>query len=101
MKEAIQKAIIGGYGFRKTGKMFSEMLDEEHLLDPEFWQCLGKALGFEPKKVPETGRIYLTSPYGYALDKQVNWWEYTMHRFIDHLAEGKDVDEFFKDLLTN
>lgn len=45
------------------------------LLDPLFWQALSKSEGY--------GKTY-----------QMEIW----HRFIDHLAEGKDINSFFEEL---
>ena len=57
-------------------------------LDPLFWQALGKALGWN--KID-------------AADWQdgVPTWKNQWHRFIDHLAEGKDTTQFWDDLLAN
>lgn len=67
-------------------------------LDPLFWQALGKSLGW--------GGLMFCPVCGSGLgcdadEKFSKKWEYQMHRFIDHLIEGKDADSFFKELLTN
>lgn len=49
-------------------------------LDPLFWQSLGKAMGW----------IYLSDTPEH--------WKKEWHRFIDHLAEGKDAESFFESL---
>lgn len=111
MEEAIKKAIEAGYiGTQVTEKTWSgintdtlKKFPQLVLLDPLFWQALQKTQpSWRRKKATngkEVGKIVLRSPFGYALDKNVEWWEYTMHRFIDHLAQGKSADSFFKDLL--
>lgn len=107
MKEAIQKAIEGGYKLpndtdysasyvkiknvrgRTTDFVFGQFGSQclgtiptaDILLDPLFWQALGKAMGWE-----------------FRSDHKEPWKK-EWHRFIDHLAEGKDVESFFKDLL--
>jgi hypothetical protein len=43
----------------------------EHLQDPDFWKALS------------TSR------------NDVNAWRFHWHRFIDHLADGKDAESFF------
>lgn len=53
-----------------------------YYLDPNFWQSLGKALGWEYKS---------DSP---------EHWKLEWHLFIDHLADGKDSESFFNDLLV-
>src|SRR5437667_11438944 len=45
----------------------------EHLHDPDFWKALATARKWE----------------------DVNAWRFHWHRFIDHLADGGDVDSFF------
>jgi hypothetical protein len=45
----------------------------EHLQDPTFWKALGKARSWQ-----DTGA-----------------WLFHWHRFIDHIAFGKDVESFF------
>ena len=58
-------------------------------LDPSFWRSLAKAMGWgDPDEIP-TGEI--NNPICPA-------WLEKWHRFIDHLAEGKTAEEFFKEL---
>ena len=45
----------------------------EHLHDPDFWKALAKARKWE----------------------DANAWRFHWHRFIDHLADGKDAESFF------
>ena len=47
----------------------------EHLQDPTFWKALGKARSW-----------------------QAGAWLFHWHRFIDHIAFGKDVESFFYNL---
>lgn len=67
---------------------------EETFLDPAFWQALGRALGHS--EATEHGKLLLYSPTGTALAKKIGWGEYTMVRFVDHLATGKTPASFFK-----
>lgn len=60
----------------------------EIFLDPLFWQALGKALGW--KEHPKYDGTRQISPA----------YEWYMHRFIDHLIEGKDAESYFEALLT-
>ncbi len=96
MEQAIKKAIQeGGYGkrnYRWNDDTIEErnlpfLEKEEILLDPLFWQALGKAEGWEK----DGSDTYFS-----------NWtsWQYYWHRFIDHLAEGKSADSFFEELLS-
>jgi hypothetical protein len=45
----------------------------EHFHDPDFWKALARGRKWE----------------------DVNAWRFHWHRFIDHLADGKDVESFF------
>jgi len=44
----------------------------EHLHDPDFWKALATARKWE----------------------DVNAWRFHWHRFVDHLADGKNADSF-------
>lgn len=84
MKEAISRAIEGGYedaSISPTGVVYPN--ENRVLLDPLFWQCLGKALGWDAGNYSEDENSYKGE------------WEKVWHRFINHLAEGKSADEFF------
>jgi hypothetical protein len=50
----------------------------EHLQDPTFWKALGKARSWQ----------------------DIGAWLFHWHRFIDHIAFGKDVESFFKTCKT-
>jgi hypothetical protein len=67
---------------------------EETFLDPAFWSALGRALGHGD--ATEHGKLLLYAPTGSALAKKIGWGEYTMVRFVDHLATGKSPASFFK-----
>lgn len=95
METAIKKAIEGGYQSWVFG---GDTVHAPHcnffsiiLLDPLFWQCLGKAEGWNPvgETVPswDGGRVL----HG----EWLSYW----HSFINHLAEGKEVESFFNELL--
>jgi len=99
IEETIQKAIDGGYtvGWFKPSSvksvedgeityLSSDFLPVKEklakvLISPLFWQSLGKAMGW-----------WGTNSNG--KEQWVNKW----HRFIDHLAEGKDAESFFSNL---
>jgi hypothetical protein len=48
-------------------------------LDPLFWQALGEARRWR---------------------KDTDAWRWFCHRFIEHLAEGEDAENFFEELLV-
>lgn len=58
--------------------------------DPAFWQALGKARGWKTYK---KNKIKVVRVADFEDEWKTNW-----HRFIDHLAEVKDSESFFKDL---
>ncbi len=115
MKNAIKKAIEGGYLeeeitsiSEQNGKWYftisiqTRLLSrtpEEILLDPKFWQALGKAEGWA--RYTEYGGRKERKIYEDECVKN-GWiiWEMQMHYFIDHLIEEKPIDEFFEKLLN-
>lgn len=94
MNEAIRIAIEkGGYEMpeRNSGDRYGSGSEDDiskALLDPLFWQALGKARGWSIRENDRRGQ-----------EKGINEWLYHWHRFIDSLAAGEDVDLFFNDLL--
>lgn len=89
---------------------------EKYLLDPLFWKALGTAEGFNP-----TAKILMCTGCGVALRwneeptidgkhggkngcgsdiyEYQGQWLIEWHRFIDQLAEGKDIESFFNGIL--
>lgn len=69
------------------------LFDETHFLalcsKKEFWQALGKSLGWFQDDCKGRKHIYRTC------------WRCEWHSFIDHLAKGKDPNSFFADLIKN
>jgi hypothetical protein len=51
----------------------------EHLHDPDFWKALATARKWE----------------------DANAWRFHWHRFIDHLADGKDCESLFRRLMKS
>lgn len=85
METAIKKAIEEGYVSVKDNtqaeydykvKIFTENW-EKVVLQPLFWQALGKALG----------------------GVKTHAWKTIWHRFIDALSEGQTAEDFFSKLL--
>ncbi len=107
IQEAVEMAITrGAYSPKIT--LEHEAYPARILLDPAFWQCLGKAqrwpaffhrgepaseklLAWCKKREEETGEPYL----GQVLTPS---WLHYWHRFIDHLAENQDPESFFSSL---
>jgi hypothetical protein len=93
IREALEKAVDRGY--RVEQKDFLLKLPEFALcqvwLDPLFWQCLGKAMGWEEVEMSDPHR---------AVNGKAEWHN-NWHRFIDHISESKDAESFFANLLQN
>lgn len=106
--EAIQKAFKNGWRHNRIGEMKSMgqqgakalllSLGYEFLLDPLFWQALGKAMGWSKLVVV---------PYDVTSMAEKEWqikfhtipeWQYRWHRMIDHLANGGTIKSFFETL---
>ena len=94
MKNAIKLAIEGGWDERRWYENHTHICSAI-FLDTLFWQALGKAMGWE--KVVET---HVTDSGKRLTPVLIPSWHYQWLRFIDHLAEGKDADEFFTNLLA-
>ena len=123
IKLAIQKAIEGGwkdyvnFWQREDGSFalckVKDVCYEDYSInditnDPLFWQCLGKALGqseFDKRCIssvrgkPKLWDIQAKSIISSPNHNTIYLWLYHWHRFIDWLAEEKDIEEFFKKLL--
>lgn len=122
LQQAIQKAIEGGY--EPQDKIFSIRKDDSQysfrqilvntepettnggialpfwgyekmlFLDPLFWQALGKSLGWNPEN-----SIHYLESLGISQDGLCcPDWLYHWHRFIDKLASGRTIEEFFQEL---
>lgn len=87
MQNAIKKAIEGRYPFTLDINDDNDL--KFPLLDPLFWQCLGKSLELEG------------STYSWQKDGEKKWLT-LWHRFIDYLADGENnIDGFFNNLINN
>jgi hypothetical protein len=102
----IEDAIKGGW---KTSKNWHKWMGDylmvcddgdgnipvsEILLDPLAWQSVGKTRGWEPY-----------APYDMTAGEQeyIGEWVERWHEFIDHLADGKSIEEALSktDVTTN
>ena len=106
-KEAIQKAVDSGYKYRNKDLRYDANLDEWYVddsdggylvlsenlffIDPEFWKCLGMAMKWCSGVELPNGlcnncrRLFCDSS-----------WLHHWHNFIDTLAEGKTIDDYFE-----
>ena len=105
IQDAIKKAIKGGY--KDDGFVLdSGVMDYSHcFLNPQFWQCLMKNLN-KDRAIPwelvceDCGTT--TSDCECQMSgrgaRRIPLWKYQWHSFIDHLASGKTVEDYFKNL---
>ena len=112
IREAVEKGGFPGGFHPKTGNpvLFDEdgedyvIGKEEVLLMPEFWSALGRARGWEDE--PSickgcqtlgigTGNHMMACPIKHRTGGVMKNW----HRFIDKLASGGTVEEFFSTLV--
>ena len=106
MNDAIKRATDADYKYHGDNLIYDDNLDQfcvtdgdggffairsEILLDPLFWQALGKAEGW-------TNNTEIILSYEPTVQKMATW-HFQMRCFINHLAEGKDIDSFFTQLL--
>ena len=82
-EQAIKKAIEGGFE-QAHSHYADERIQALVFLDPSFWQSLAKAMDWKGESI---------------IDMRLNWLDH-WHRFIDHLTDGKDAENFFKELLN-
>ena len=73
----------GSFHFGSAKKYSFSISVNEIFLEPLFWQSLGKAMGWRQDE----------DQWGERAECVIHW-----HRFIDHLAEGKDAESFFEGL---
>ena len=98
IQQAIEKAIEGGYkGNKEFLLKLPEYAKSQIWLDPLFWQSLGKAMGWcEYAVCIHDGKMNCFEKNHWA--GYMGEWKWHWHRFIDHLAEGKDAESFFETL---
>lgn len=101
MEKAKIKAKEAGYIQQRT--YFDEngnwdYVDELCLLDPLFWQALGKAENWN--MVCEECGTYDNCMCGMTHPPKVMRWKHEWHRFIDWLIDGAEIDLFFEEILS-
>src|SRR5262245_54487884 len=119
VQEVIDKAVEGGYHIygsdgmdtdyeganseysvwtRKDNESSFIVLTEKTFLDPQFWQALGRALGWH-----EACDLAITCVHGHEACHQSHgsYWIYQWHCFIQALADGHTPEAFFAYLTTS
>ncbi len=86
--KALKIAVENGYKDHKETKYLLIVFKKqaEILLDPDFWKCLGKGLGWGESELWEN-------------DKNIPHWKLQWLQLIDSLANGESIEEFFKKLI--
>ena len=113
IQETIKKAFEGGWKC-PNGYIGEECgcVDEvgagnedklrQSVLDPLFWQALGKNMGWEDCRCEQCHDVFPEYHNGCVrCGKSIRadpFMRYHWHRFIDHLVDGKDIDSFFNQL---
>lgn len=100
LKTAIQKAVEAGYqGWEMPKDNFYSLPKAKLvLLNPLFWQCLGKQQGWEENFYHLDYRI-LRDGVPDVFEAHKPEWHFHQHRFIDHITEGGTADGFFEVLI--
>lgn len=112
-KEARDKAVEAGFDYKIEPQDTFSAYQAKCLLNPKFFQSLGKAMGHEkelfcydcgerikpPMMIGDsvqvgTGQCDCSRQF----ENNEEWWLYHWHRFLDYLASGKSVEDFFKEL---
>lgn len=89
-REAIQKAIQGGYGgrFDSPETILASHSQWQLALSAPFWQALSKALGWVVQSIQDP--------------KPTNFqWYHEAHRFYDLILRDKSTAEFWEELLSD
>ncbi len=96
IQAAIESAIRGGYMTR--GFPMEEMIMHDFVcdavLDPSFWQSLGKAMSWG--KCIHHGNNECDCDRAVRKPEWIDKW----HRLIDHLASGGTIESYFETLWT-
>lgn len=85
IETTINEAIEGGYnpGVEGSGS-YTAKYHSDMLLDPKFWQAVGKVRGWEENVISQWGRN------GYfSIDEK---WRHYQLTFIDYLADGLTIE---------
>lgn len=108
-KEIIAKAVEGGWKKQLSRKGIDHYLemDEAHaavVLDPLFWQALGKALGWADTFDNVTKGIRFNTN-GESVMTEVHRgevvWQHYVHCFYDLILTGQPTEKFWADLLAS
>jgi hypothetical protein len=99
IEQAIKEAMEKG-GYKPSG--LKTWIYSDALLDPSFWQAFAKARKEIDANWPN-GEMRCENKLGRCDSRYCEYAGYRnpyerWHLFIDHLAEGKDAENFFAEL---
>lgn len=94
IQEAIEKATEGGYKYPSVCENRS-CCETEAILQPIFWQSLGKAMGWGVSEEEDIVYYWMSVDDDERISKK---WRNEMHHFIDHIANGETSESFFQQL---
>ena len=100
IEQAIKEAVDQGY--QPNVERYPEMegisplqiamaMQADVFIDPAFWKALGKQRGWT---TDDDFKYWQKS----VVEWEEKYWKKFWHRFIDHLADGKDAESFFQSL---
>lgn len=119
IEQAIEKAIEGGWpdlnyaaisDRKKAVEQIASNELESTLLDPSFWQSLGKAMGWNELTCDRCNTVTTIKyrkgkdgkgkgDYHDACHGNFRWtWLLHWNRLIDHLADGGSIESYFEKL---
>jgi hypothetical protein len=101
ISQAIEESISQGWQYEGETPRCDELYDAFYIhdqdggfvnlnlckviLDPSFWQCLGKAIGWEGEDMYQS----------LTMSAYMAYW----HRLIDHISEGGTIEKYFEELV--
>jgi len=100
IEQAIKAAL--DHGYEPKVERYPEMegipplqiavaMQADVFIDPAFWKALGKKRGWT---TDDDFKYWQKS----IAEWKEKYWKTFWHRFIDHLAEDRDAESFFKEL---
>lgn len=101
IQQTIEAAIRGGWDSEGAVCYEENDICNGIFVDPSFWQCLGKELGWEDHQCEKCSRTLAEYSNGCVCcgnKMQPAQGLHHWHRLIDHLADGKDINSFFENL---
>jgi hypothetical protein len=118
LQEVITKAIEGGFSSQVAIEHVEDLKSHKTLtihdygwvfVREDFWMSLGKAMGWNQGDIGVCSSCgsrgeaenHVKCNCSEPLPEIIEEWLYQWHRFIDHLAEGKDAESFFESLTNH